>query len=203
MSFRLQPAELVPKGIRRIVSEQIASAIQEFSGRRRNRHKTIHSARQRCKRIRAVLRLAQTDLGRPYRTENHRFRDIACKLSDVRDSEAVIQAVDKLYADCTDQREIDLLRALRRVLVARRQQTTAGEQGLAAQMADVVDALREANEQLGRWPLSTPGFDLIGPGIQRTYAKSRKAFLRPMTYPRMRASTRPASMLSITGITCG
>lgn len=183
MSFRLQAAEPVPEEIRRIVSEQIADAVQELGDRRRNVHKAIHSARQRCKRVRAVVRLARTDLGDHYATENRRFRDIARKLSNARDAEAVIESTDKLYAECEGPREIDLLRAVRRTLSARHRQVTAGEEGLAARMMEVADELREAQAQIAAWPLPTQGFDLLGPGIQKTYANTREAFFKAYRDP--------------------
>lgn len=183
MSFRLQTAEPVPEGIRRIAAEQIADAVQELTDQRSNRHKAIHSARQRCKRVRAVLRLVRADLGGRYSEENRRFRDIARQLSDVRDAEAVIEAVDKLYADCKNQREIDLLRAVRRMLTARRAQILASEKGLDTRVAEVVAALREAGEEVTSWPLSKPDFDLLEPGIQEAYAGTRKAFFAAYCEP--------------------
>jgi CHAD domain-containing protein len=104
-------------------------------------------------------------------------------LSDVRDVAVVIEVIDKLHAECKDQRETDLLYSSRNVSVARRQQVAAGEQGLSAQAAQASDALSEAAERVASWPLATPGFDLLGPGIQKTYAKSRKAFTKAYREP--------------------
>jgi hypothetical protein len=76
-------------------------------------------------------------------------------LSDVRDVAAVIEVIDKLHAECKDQRETDLLYSSRNVSVARRQQVAAGEQGLSAQAAQASDALSEAPSgwHRGRLPL--------------------------------------------------
>lgn len=176
MSFRLQAAESAPDGIRRIAIEQIDGAIHELGDRRRNPHNAIHSARQRCKRVRAVLRLVRSDLGGAYDAENKRFRDIARSLSDVRDAEAVLEAIDKLSAACEGQREKALLRSARRSLRARHREVTAEQTGLAAHMEEATEGFREANEQVAAWALSTQGFDLLGRGIRKTYANSRKAF---------------------------
>jgi CHAD domain-containing protein len=176
MSIRLQQGEPVPQGIRRIAAEQIEGAIQELGDRRRNPHKAIHSARQRCKRLRGLLRLVRCDLGECYQTENRHFRDIARDLSDLRDAEAVIEAADKLYSVCDSQQEVDLLRRARRSLLARRRVVAQGETNLAGKMAAAAEAFRAAHERIAAWPLSTSGFDLLRPGICSTYAGSRKAF---------------------------
>jgi len=123
-------------------------------------------------------------------------------LCDVRDVAVVIEVIDKLHAECKDQRETDLLYSARNVLVARRQQVAAGEQGLSAQAAQAADALSEAAERVASWPLATPGFDLLGPGIQKTYAKSRKAFTKAYREPSELAFTRYTRVLSIIGIKC-
>lgn len=176
MTFRLQPAEPVPEGIRRIVIEQVDSGIQELTDRRRNPHLAIHSARQRCKRIRAVLRLVRDDLGGHYGVENQLLRDTARGLSEVRDAEAVIEAIDKLHMHCDKAREAGLARRARRALMKRHGQVTAGDEGLAARMTQAVASFQQARERVETWPLSTQGFDLLGPGIQKTYARGRKAF---------------------------
>ena len=176
MSLRLEAADSAPEGIRRIVYEQIDAGMQELGDRRRNHHKAIHSARQRCKRIRAVLRLVRRDLGDQYGAENVCFRDIARGLSDLRDAEAVIEALDKLQLHCNDKREAGLVRATRRGLTARRQQDADGEEGLRAHADDAIQGFRAARERLPSWRLTTQGFALIGAGLRKTYASGRDAF---------------------------
>ncbi|MGI8740049.1 MAG: CHAD domain-containing protein [Gammaproteobacteria bacterium] len=183
MSLRLEAAEPAPQGIRRIVYEQIDAGMQELGDGRRNPHTAIHSARQRCKRIRAVLRLVRRDLGDQYRPENVCFRDIARGLSDVRDAVAVIEALDKLQPPCIDKREAGLVRATRRGLTARRRQDTDGEEALRTHADDAIGGFRAARERVAAWPLSTQGFALVSPGLRRTYASGRDAFTEACSEP--------------------
>ncbi|MBA3731800.1 MAG: CHAD domain-containing protein [Gammaproteobacteria bacterium] len=180
MSLRLEAAESAAE---RIVYEQIDAGIQELGDRRRNPHKAIHSARQRCKRIRAVLRLMRCDLGDQYGLENVCFRDIARGLSGVRDAEAVIEALDKLQPHCNDKRESGLVRATRRGLTTRRQQDTDGEEGLKAHADAAIQGFRAARERPASWPLSAQGFALVGPGLRKTYAGGRNAFTKACREP--------------------
>jgi len=182
MSLRLEAAEPAPEGVRRIVCEQIDGAMQELGDGRRNQHKAIHSARQRCKRVRAVLRLVRSDLGDHYGAENVSFRDIARGLSDVRDAEAVIEALDKLQLYCDDKREMGLVRATRRALIARRQQA-AGEEGLGAHAEEAIQGFSSARERVSAWPLVAQGFELCGPGLQSTYGQGRDAFTEAYREP--------------------
>ncbi len=98
-------------------------------------------------------------------------------------AQAVIEAIDKLYPDCRLQRESDLLRTARSMLVERHQQLAAEEQALAMRIGEVVEDLRAANDRVASWPLPTPGFGLIGPGIQKTYASTRSAFYKACEAP--------------------
>jgi hypothetical protein len=55
MSDRLEANETVPEGIRRIVLEQIAQALQQMRPETRNKGKAVHDARVCFKKIRAAL----------------------------------------------------------------------------------------------------------------------------------------------------
>jgi hypothetical protein len=97
MAFHLLRNESVEEGVRRIVGEQIASAIAEVEDTRLDPHATVHQVRKRCKKIRGVIRLVrQPACEHTYQFENEWFREAARKLSFVRDAEAMREAYDKL-----------------------------------------------------------------------------------------------------------
>lgn len=72
-------------------------------------HTTVHEVRKSCKKIRGLLSLVR-DVLPDYHSENHFFRDEARKISDLRDSKALIEALEicyvqyghKLYKDACD-----------------------------------------------------------------------------------------------------
>jgi CHAD domain-containing protein len=76
-----------------------------------------------------------------------------------------------------------LVRATRRALIARRQQVTAGEEGLAAHAEEAVQGFRSARERVSAWPLAAQGFELCGPGLQSAYGKGRSAFTEAYREP--------------------
>ena len=95
---------------------------------------------QRCKRVRAILRLVRRDLDRTYSSKNKRSRDIARGLSDVRDAVDVIEAIDRLYAACKNRRDMGSLRATGAVLYTRHREIIGGGAGIAARMEKATEA---------------------------------------------------------------
>jgi len=61
----------------------------------------IHEARKACKKLRALLRLIRPFLGRAYRAENLRLRDVGRSLSAGRDATVIVETAQRLYADAT------------------------------------------------------------------------------------------------------
>ena len=76
MAYHFKRDELVPEAVRRIAREELESAVDQL-GRRRNRShdEGIHEARKSVKKIRALLRLFQGELGGTYRTESRGLRE--------------------------------------------------------------------------------------------------------------------------------
>lgn len=99
MAYQFLLSEPIGIGVRRVGREQIDQAIELLSDPP-DPHRSVHEARKCLKRIRAVLRLARPALEPDtFRKENCRFRDIARGLSQARDSQAMLEALDKLGQD--------------------------------------------------------------------------------------------------------
>lgn len=61
----------MPEGLRRIATEELESAASQLSkahGQRRD--EAIHESRKSVKKVRAILRLVQTELNDTYREES-------------------------------------------------------------------------------------------------------------------------------------
>ena len=177
MTYQFTNTESVPEGIRRVVREEIDSAIHELTDKEMDPHEGVHQARKRFKKIRAVLRLTRQELGEVYTREAPRFRDFGRKLSAIRDAEAMIETFDKLYERYKESLEEGALAEVKDNLVKRRQVIAHEEEGLEDRVAEVVAELHEARESIPSWPLATDSFTALAPGLQKIYRDGRKMFM--------------------------
>src|SRR5205809_576215 len=104
MSYRLIADESVEKGIRRIVGEELESAISQL--RREDDSlcgEGIHEARKSIKKVRAAIHLLMPGLGSAGLRDNQALRDIGWALSGLRDAAAQVETVevlsDRYFAD--------------------------------------------------------------------------------------------------------
>ncbi len=97
MSFVLAPSETPGAGLIRVLREQAEKLSAECIEANVDVAAFAHKARVRCKRARAVLRLARPLMGgKAFRSENEWWRDQARLLSDLRDADARLEALDSL-----------------------------------------------------------------------------------------------------------
>lgn len=184
MSYRLEPGESIDPGLKRIVHEQIDSAVDSLQNVGDDSHDAIHDARKRFKKIRAVMRLVRDELGSDiYRRENVCYRDAGRALSDIRDSYVKIETVDALrehYAEHleheafqqTRQQFVDAHQALSRRLV--------DEENVPAQ---VISTLQEARSRVDDLPIEGEEYDAIRPSIRRVYKRGYRGLARSYEEP--------------------
>lgn len=173
MAYRIRSGEPVDEAVRRICLEQLDKAAKDLSGD--DVHEGVHQARKRFKRIRAVLRLVRPALGDSYAAENAWFRDEARDLSPLRDASALIETIDRLAETFADQADAAFLDRVREALVERRERLAEQEADIEHQVAELAGALGGARERLAGWTVDAQGFDAVGPGFQKTYARGRRA----------------------------
>jgi CHAD domain-containing protein len=178
MSYRFQPGEPVPEGVRRIVCEELESAAERLrSARGPARDAAIHEARKSIKKTRALLRLLQPKLGPVYDTWNTRLRDIGLRLSALRDAGVLFETLSHLEQEYKDELGGRAFASVRRAL-ARHKRETERRAGLAAHLARVAAALDSAARRSGKWLLRTDGFPAIASGFEHTFRRGRKALAR-------------------------
>lgn len=183
MAYRLDAHEAAPEGVRRVAAEQIGRAIKELGDRRRSRHKAIHLARKRFKKLRGLIRLVRPELGEAYATENRFYRDAGRKLSAVRDAEAAIEIFDRFHARFKDRLHPHVCRSVHETLVARRQAVVANELDLDNRVSEVLAQLNEARERAVHWNLEGEDFAALKPGFEGVYGRGRKAFIKAYKKP--------------------
>ncbi|MAM59669.1 MAG: hypothetical protein CMN25_20365 [Salinicola sp.] len=179
MPYRLKAREEIESGVRRIATEQVDRARRALADE--HPADAIHELRQRCKKIRALLRLVRPALGKRYALENRRFRDLAREVAGDRDDQVLVTTFDALLAQVDERIDRRHYAAIRRKLDLRRQhacgQETSSDPG-------ALDArLLEAREAIALWRLDRSGFAAIAGGWQRSYEQGRDALARVRDEP--------------------
>jgi CHAD domain-containing protein len=175
MAVALRRSESGTQGLRRIVREQIAKALEDLGGKRLS-DEAVHSARKELKKARATLRLLRDALGDAvYRRENAALRDAARPLSEVRDAKVLLDTLDRVvcrYGARARALPLDGFRqALYREYAAIRRRILERPNALKPQR----DALRRIYERAASWPVGEHGWSVIGAGLTRVYRQGRKA----------------------------
>jgi CHAD domain-containing protein len=175
--------EPVPAGIKRIVREEIESAVRQLSGKgEADLDDAIHEARKSMKKIRGVLRLVRPELGDFYRQENTFFRDVGRTLSEFRDAGAMIETFDALRDKYRGELGRSRLASIRRGLLARKEQS--GKQGGIEKARNrMAAALRRRAKRVATWPLAADGFAAIAPGLETTLRRGQRALVRARKDP--------------------
>jgi CHAD domain-containing protein len=178
-AYRLKRKEKPKQGIRRIARGRAADALEQLEDPDAG---GVHEARKDLKKLRSVLRLVRDDLGGDfYRTENRRFRDAGRSLSAARDAEVKVETLDSLQERFTEELAADGLKDFRRTLTEERAKT-ADAIGNSA-VAESVSAISKGRNRVTGWTLQTQGWELVGPGLVRSYRRGRKEMKRTLTDP--------------------
>jgi CHAD domain-containing protein len=143
----------------------------------------VHSARKAVKKERALLRLSRDAVAPPKRRrENAALREAARQLSDTRDAEVLVQALDFLSERYAGQLPEVTFAAFRQELEAGRD--------LARERLDdptlasaVVGELAASRSRIAAWRLKRGGWKAIEGGLLRTYKRGQKAFGKARAEP--------------------
>lgn len=171
MAFRFELDETVQDGAQRIVSEQVDS-LERLLGNPEELglEESVHEARRRCKKLRALARLLRPSIGRSYGRVNGSLRDAARELSRARDAQVAVGTLESLTADLPSGIDAEAVEPVRCALLERERRES--------------DALAHDDEAFGRarnlvgkaaaaaalWRLDD-GFGSIAGGLERTYGR--------------------------------
>jgi CHAD domain-containing protein len=187
-AYRLVDGEPVGPGIKRAVAAQVDDAIAQLRGEAGTAPgEGIHEARKDIKKIRSALRLVRDALGdQVWRRENDHYRDIARQLSSHRDAEILVEALDELgerFGPAARGRFESL-----RAQLDEENQAAHGDGTIERTMAGAAAELAAGRSRIDALPLDDDGWELIAPGIHRTYRRGRK---------RLRAVEEEASVTNL------
>ncbi len=175
MPYRIKDPRRLPEEIRRIVEEQIDRAIREIDDKELDQDETVHQVRKRCKKVRAVLRLARIPLddGKVYKRENVWFRDASRELSFVRDAATLIETYDGLMTHFEEQVDRSTFGIVRRRLTLRHKKMM--ESAIDERLDTLRARMETGRQRVSKWAKGMATFDALAPGLVKTYRRGREA----------------------------
>lgn len=175
MAYEIRRGEEPAAAVRRIARGEVDRARAEAADPKLDTHEAVHEVRKRCKKVRAVLRLVRSAIGGLYATENARFRDASRILSELRDAQVHLEAVQALSAE--GRLSALQARALIAVFVARRDRVVAGPPGVREQLARFERELAVARPAIDRWCVEADR-SIWAAGLTRCYRRCRSRMRR-------------------------
>ncbi len=176
MAYELKPRKPADAELSRIVTKEFQKAREELDGGTPipNTDEAVHEARKSVKKIRAVLRLLQADLGKNYHIQNQRLRDIAHQLSVLRDAEAMAEIFNALRAHYPRIVTSSISTMVRRGFLRRKRATTARVHPDRV-LPRAARALSQSANATTRQIRRVAGRAAISAGVLRGYRRARKA----------------------------
>jgi CHAD domain-containing protein len=182
--FALLPGERVGDGLRRMALGQLDLAIDLLADDGKvPAEKAVHEIRKALKRLRALIRLLEDELGEQvYRSESAALREAGRRVASARDAEVILRTLDELIrrnpGKLAHRRGVTRLRAR---LAAERDSAAQRALGDRQTRAQVLGDLRAARGRVSRWNLSdADGIQAIEPALKRLYGQGARRHSRAL-----------------------
>lgn len=175
MSYRLSPTETVGDGLRRILLEELDAAISCAEHPEPDLHDAVHRLRKRCKGARALVQLVRGSLPERGR-ENRRYRDIARRVSEVRDAASIVEAFDEMLGELNRDRAEELEPV--RTALAERREAVVANLGIGDRLRRCRDELLVARSAAGHLQPRSDGWESITDGLRHWYRRGRRLWRR-------------------------
>lgn len=176
-SYGLARDEELTAGLLRVAAgraEKAVERLRESSAGEAETADAVHGARKDMKKLRTVLRLLHGEIGgKEYRRQNARFRDAGRALSATRDAEAKLGTLESL-AEHEDDLPEEGVDAWRKILERDRDAAVNAARDRPA-VAEAIELLEAGLEEIEGWELAGDSWDLVDPGLRRTYRGGRRA----------------------------
>lgn len=191
MAYRLRHNETLSDNIRRIADEQMRRAVELLRTSGEDLEEAVHDARKCFKKIRAVLRLVRSEIGKKtYRRENTRFRDAGRDLSAARDSVVRIRTLESLQEYLQDHPErfekTDIDFAPIQAYFAGQYDVETRQLNLGGKILKrVIKKVKKSRKAVTDWPIKHDNFRAIRPGLLRAYDNGRGALKLAYAEPKM------------------
>ena len=183
MSYRINDSNDFDAEIHRIIGDQVTMAVADLRDFK-DIHSGVHNARRRLKVARAALRLIRKDLGETsFKKKNAFCRDMARRLSQLRDATAMLETIDFLEKSLGERLEKKLLKQLRLLLDKEREYLKKDQGGRSSLVQEVADNLEDGKLQITDFKLSKQYRKKVLASLQLVYARGQNAFKSCYPYP--------------------
>jgi CHAD domain-containing protein len=182
-SYRLKRGEGTKKGVRRIAAGRAEHPLEQLDSARKGSLATgVHEARKDLKKLRSALRLSRDGLGeKTYRRENERYRDAARRLSGARDAEVKLKTLSSLEERFGKELPKGTVDDLRDAL--ERERPEEADEKHLDQLLSASAEIAAGHKEIREWAIKRGGWDLIEPGLRRSYRRGRKSMGRARDDP--------------------
>ena len=186
MAYRFDAEKPIADEVRRVFFEEIDSAVDHLAKHGdKDRDESIHEARKSVKKLRGLLRLVTPLIGKGiYRKENQALRDIGHKLSELRDTRAIIEIFEAVSKEAEARKALDsdLVQSIRSRLEAHKSET---EQKINVDetLASAVAALQAVRGHVDHYQLTSEGVESLERGLRDVYRRGRKAMKQAAKVP--------------------
>jgi CHAD domain-containing protein len=184
VAYVLDPAARLSRDVRRVARDRLDDAIETLDQLGAQRagatEEAVHDVRKRCKEVRGLARLVRTPLGDEFDRFNAIVRQAADVLAPIRDAQAVLATLDDLRA-VGKSADSDLER-VRAIQAAAADQATSDIHSGDGRIEQARVLLVDARTSVKRWRLPD-GFEAIGPGLERSYRRGRRALRAAVERP--------------------
>ncbi len=182
MSYEFERPTRVAPEVRRIVVERLDHALDQLTGEpiREDRAVAVHTARKDLKKARSAMRLAKGSLTRDaFRNGNDRLRGAAHELASMRESDAMAGALIKLVED-TEGMSDACAQAARAWSERLGPSQSLAHTGSVERAAAIIEGVKD---DARLWALGYGAWEIIEPGIRRTYRNGRRGLERAEAEP--------------------
>lgn len=169
MAFQIQSSETLPEAIRRILHEEIDTAMTALQSET-DPHEGVHDARKCFKKIRAIIRLVRDEIGKEsFLRENAWYRDSGRKLAVLRDATAMMETIEKIQEQFPSEVNTDVLNRLNDKLKENHEKIS--QQYLVEKniRETVYILLEEGKERVDNLRLEKNSFRAIKKSLRRIY----------------------------------
>jgi CHAD domain-containing protein len=180
MSYQLRGDETLGDGMRRIICEQIESAIEASTAKRNGKASPVHETRKHLKKARSAVRMVSDEvLHAHFRREYRSLRSVARLISEIRDAEARLQTVRGLRELSPSSKDRNL-RETEELLAFELDSFLAA---FSDWQEEAKTKLTRVQDRIAQWPIEDLTSKTIRQAAQRSYKRGRQALRRARKRP--------------------
>ncbi|HET9956874.1 MAG TPA: CHAD domain-containing protein [Polyangiaceae bacterium] len=172
MAFKIRAGEPIQSAAARTARKQLARAVEALDDPALPLADKVHEVRTTIKKVRALLRLVRPRVGKHFVKPNRKLRDLARKLSPLRDAQVLFDTCARLASAAPHQAKPEFSRILE-ALAHQLAQATAEFLSNRDALPELRKNLLRARRRVGTWATHARGYTALGPGFIVSYSRAR------------------------------